>query len=257
MKFTVLTQFPQMFENVLDSSILKRAKDKGLIDFSIVNIRDYTKDKHNKTDDTPFGGGAGMVMMPQPAFDALRNIGAEGKRILYMSPRGRMLSEDIAKDLAAEEEVFILCGHYEGIDQRIIDAFRMEEVSIGDYILTGGELPAMVLIDTVSRLIPGVLSSEESSYEESIYSGLLEADMYTKPREYEGMEVPEVLFGGNHKLIALWQYENSLRLTAKRRPDLFKAYLDSPKIKELTKDEKKVLDKIIKEFEQVDKNFCI
>ena len=234
-----------MFINVLNSSILGKAKEKGLIDYRLVNIRDYTEDKHKKTDDTPFGGGAGMVMMPQPAFDSLRAVGAEGKKVIYMSPRGKMLSKELAEDISKEDEVFILCGHYEGIDQRIIDAFNMEEVSIGDYILTGGELPAMVLIDTVSRLIPGVLSSEESSYEESIYSGLLEADMYTKPREYEGLCVPEVLLNGNHKLIDLWRFEKSLRLTKERRPDLFKLYMDSDKAKNLSSEEKKILKSVL------------
>ena len=245
MTFTILTQFPEMFINVLNSSILGKAKEKGLIDYRLVNIRDYTEDKHKKTDDTPFGGGAGMVMMPQPAFDSLRAVGAEGKKVIYMSPRGKMLSKELAEDISKEDEVFILCGHYEGIDQRIIDAFNMEEVSIGDYILTGGELPAMVLIDTVSRLIPGVLSSEESSYEESIYSGLLEADMYTKPREYEGLCVPEVLLNGNHKLIDLWRFEKSLRLTKERRPDLFRLYLESDKAKNLSSEEKKILKSVL------------
>ena len=252
MIFTVLTQFPEMFENVLNSSILEKAKEKGLLKFKVINIRDYTKDKHNKTDDTPFGGGSGMVMMPQPAFDALRENGATGKRVLYMSPRGETLSFNLAENLSHEEEIFILCGHYEGIDQRIINAFDMEEISIGDYILTGGELPAMVLIDTVSRLIPGVLSSEESSLDESIYSGLLEADMYTKPREYEGMEVPEILFGGNHKLIHLWKFENSLRLTRERRPDLFETYLKQIDRKTLTKEERKILDTVVQEYKNMD-----
>lgn len=252
MKFTVLTQFPEMFENVIGSSILGRAAEKGLVSVALHNIRDYTLDKHNKTDDTPFGGGAGMVMTPQPAFDALKANHAEGKRILYMSPRGRILDKELAEDLSKEDEIFILCGHYEGVDQRIIDAWHMEEVSIGDYILTGGELPAMVLIDTVSRLIPGVLASEESSLDESIYSGLLEADMYTKPRVYEELEVPEVLFGGNHKLIHLWQYENSLKLTKERRPDLFQRYLESVPEKNLTKEEKKILNIVVNETETMD-----
>ena len=252
MRFTVFTQFPEMFENVLNSSILERAKEKGLISFNVINIRAYTKDKHTRTDDTPFGGGFGMVMSPQPAFDALRENGAEGKKVLYMSPRGKMLSKSVASSLATEDEVFILCGHYEGVDQRIIDAFKMEEVSIGDYILTGGELPAMVLIDTVTRLIPGVLSSEDSSYDESIYSGLLEADMYTKPREYEGMEVPEVLFSGKHKLIHLWKFEKSLKLTKERRPDLFEAFLKSEGVKELTKEERKVLDLVLSTDKNID-----
>ena len=245
MKITILTQFPEMFAPVLGESILGRAADKGLLSFNVINIRDYSVDKHRKTDDTPYGGGFGMVMTPQPAFDALRANGAEGKRVLYMSPRGRMLDKELALELASEEEFFILCGHYEGVDQRIIDAFSMEEVSIGDYVLTGGELPAMVLVDAVARLIPGCLSDVQASLEESVYSGLLEHDQYTKPREYEGMQVPEVLFNGNHKLIHLWEYENSLRLTKKRRPDLFKAYLDSHG--PLSKDEKKILDSVLLE----------
>ncbi len=243
MKITVLTQFPEIFAPVMGSSILGRASDAGLIDVRAVNIRDYSADRHRKTDDTPFGGGAGMVMTPQPAFDALRSLGAEGKRVLYMSPRGRMLDYSLAEELAAEEEFFILCGHYEGVDQRIIDAWNMEELSIGDYILTGGELAAMVLVDTVARLIPGVLGSSESLSEESIYSGLLEYPQYTKPREYEGLAVPEVLFNGNHRLIHNWQYEESLRLTKERRPDLFAAYLESHP--QLNKDEKKILSAVL------------
>ena len=245
MKITILTQFPEMFAPVLGESILGRAADKGLLSFNVINIRDYSVDKHRKTDDTPYGGGFGMVMTPQPAFDALRANGAEGKRVLYMSPRGCMLDKELALELASEEEFFILCGHYEGVDQRIIDAFSMEEVSIGDYVLTGGELPAMVLVDAVARLIPGCLSDVQASLEESVYSGLLEHDQYTKPREYEGMQVPEVLFNGNHKLIHLWEYENSLRLTKKRRPDLFKAYVSSHG--PLSKDEKKILDSVLLE----------
>ncbi len=243
MKITVLTQFPEIFAPVMGSSILGRASDAGLIDVRAVNIRDYSADRHRKTDDTPFGGGAGMVMTPQPAFDALRSLGAEGKRVLYMSPRGRMLDYSLAEELAAEEEFFILCGHYEGVDQRIIDAWNMEEVSIGDYVLTGGELAAMVLVDCVSRLIPGVLGSPESLSEESIYSGLLEYPQYTKPRNYEGLEVPEVLTNGNHKLIHLWQLRESLILTKKRRPDMFAEYVRTHN--NLTKDEKKVLDDVL------------
>ena len=249
MKVTILTQFPDMFAP-LTSSILGRAEEKGLLEVRIVNIRDYTIDKHKKTDDTPFGGGAGMVMTPQPAFDALRANGAEGKRILYMSPRGPVLDQALADDLAGEEEFFILCGHYEGVDERILTAWNMEEVSIGDYILTGGELAAMVLVDCVSRLIPGVLGSGESLAEESIYSGLLEYPQYTKPREYEGMAVPEVLFNGNHKLIHLWQWEQSLRLTAERRPDLLEKFLQQER--DLTKDEKKILERVLQETQSIE-----
>ena len=232
-----------MFAPVTTESILGRAAEKGLLSFNIVNIRDFSLDKHRKTDDTPFGGGAGMVMTPQPAFDALRSVGAEHSRCIYMSPRGRMLDGELAMELAREEELTILCGHYEGVDQRIIDAFSMEEVSIGDYILTGGELAAMVLLDAAARLVPGVLGNELSPFDESIYSGLLEYDQYTKPREYEGMEAPEVLYNGNHKLIKLWQFENSLRLTKERRPDLLRSYLEADH--KFTKEEKKILDRVL------------
>lgn len=234
-----------MFEPVLGGSILGRASRQGILDVELVDIRDYTQDKHRKTDDTPFGGGAGMLMMPQPAFDALRSVGAERKRCIYMSPRGRIMDKELLTELAAEEELVILCGHYEGVDQRILDAFGFEEVSIGDYVLTGGELPAMVMIDAMARLIPGVLGSSESLSEESVYSGLLEYDQYTKPREFEGMEVPELLFGGNHKLIKLWQFENSLRLTKERRPDLLEAFLAQPH--EFTKEEKRILHDVLSE----------
>lgn len=232
------------------TSILGRAAEKGLLEISVVNIRDYTADKHRKTDDTPFGGGAGMVMTPQPAFDALRACGAEGKRILYMSPRGPVLDQKLAESLASEDDFVILCGHYEGVDERILQAWNMEEVSIGDYILTGGELAAMVLVDCVSRLIPGVLGSAVSLSEESIYSGLLEYPQYTKPRSYEGMDVPEVLCNGNHKLIHLWQYEQSLRLTLRRRPDLLRRYLSGAPA--LTKDEKKVLERVLQETQSIE-----
>ena len=284
MKINVLTLFPEMFTPVTEASILGRAVDKGILDINLVNIRDYTLDKHRKTDDTPFGGGPGMVMSAQPIFDALRSLpsaggpatggqapASGGARVIYMSPRGRILDQQKIEELAAAPELTILCGHYEGVDQRVLDAWNMEEISIGDYILTGGELAAMVLIDSVSRFIPEVLGSEESATEESIYSGLLEFDQYTKPREYEGRAVPEVLFGGNHQEIHLWQYERSLALTKERRPDLFAAYLEKLGITgstqvnptpshlargitlgkhdapSLTKQEKRILEKILNE----------
>ena len=229
MKINVLTLFPEMFAPVTESSILGRAGEKGILDFNIINIRDFSRDKHNKADDTPFGGGVGMVMFCQPIFDALRSIKAEGKKIIYMSPRGKVLDRSKIEELARLDEMVILCGHYEGVDQRVLDYWNMEEVSIGDYILTGGELAAMVMIDAVSRFVPDVLGTRESATEESIYSGLLEYDQYTKPREYEGLEVPEVLFNGNHKLIHLWQYRNSLEQTKEKRPDLWEAYLSKEK----------------------------
>ncbi len=242
MKIDILTLFPEMFSPVTEESILGRARENGILDIRLTNIRDYSRDKHKKADDYPFGGGAGMVMLADPVFRALDAVEAEKKRILYMSPRGRILDQELISELAREESLVILCGHYEGIDQRIIDRWNMEEVSIGDYILTGGELPAMVLIDAVARMIPEVLGSSDAHNEESIYSGLLEYPQYTKPRQYEGMDVPEVLVSGNHKLIHLWQYEESLKLTKKRRPDLWEEYLK--KEKEITKEEKKILQKI-------------
>jgi len=245
MKITILTQFPDMFSGILNESILGRASEKGLVSFDVINIRDFTKDKHKKTDDTPFGGGNGMIMTPQPAFDALLSCNAKEKTTIYMSPRGKILDKEMAVDFSKEEDIIILCGHYEGIDQRIIDNFDMKEVSIGDYILTGGELAAMVLIDSVVRLIPGCLSTEDASVEESIYSGLLEYDQYTKPREYEGLEVPDVLFNGDHEKIQLWQFENQLRLTKERRPDLFKKYISEDH--DFSKKEKQVLQSVLDE----------
>ena len=243
MKINVLTLFPEMFTAVTETSILGKAGEKGLLDVNLINIRDFSKDKHHKADDTPFGGGPGMVMTAQPIFDALKSIDAQNKKAIYMSPRGTVLNQQKIEELVEADEIVILCGHYEGVDQRVLDHFNMEEISIGDYILTGGELPAMVLIDSVARFIPEVLGNHQSTSDESIYSGLLECNQYTKPRNYEGLDVPEVLTNGNHKLIHLWQYENALELTKERRPDLWQKYLE--KDKELTKDEKKILEKVI------------
>lgn len=246
MKIDILTLFPEMFVPVTTSSILGRAAEKNLIDIRLTDIREYTKNKHRKVDDYPFGGGQGMVMMPQPIFDALRGIKAEGKKILYMSPRGRVLDKDKIQELSQLSELVILCGHYEGVDQRVIDCWEMEEVSIGDYILTGGELPAMVLVDSVARLIPGVLSGEDSAMEESVYSGLLEYPQYTQPREYEDIPVPEILLSGHHKNIDLWRFEKSLELTRKVRPDMFENYCIE-RTQELDKAEKKILQKVTDE----------
>ncbi|MCI5593714.1 MAG: tRNA (guanosine(37)-N1)-methyltransferase TrmD [Eubacteriales bacterium] len=246
MKIDILTLFPEMFVPVTTSSILGRAAEKNLIDIRLTDIREYTKNKHRKVDDYPFGGGQGMVMMPQPIFDALRGIKAEGKKILYMSPRGRVLDKDKIQELSQLSELVILCGHYEGVDQRVIDCWEMEEVSIGDYILTGGELPAMVLVDSVARLIPGVLSGEDSAMEESVYSGLLEYPQYTQPREYEDIPVPEILLSGHHKNIDLWRFEKSLELTRKVRPDMFENYCRE-RTQELDKAEKKILQKVTDE----------
>ena len=229
MKFEILTLFPEMFTPIR-ASMTGRAEKNGLLDFNIVNIRDYSRDKHKKTDDTPFGGGHGMVMMTDPIFRALEDIGAKpagesGKRIIYMSPRGKILDRAKIEELSHEDDIVILCGHYEGVDQRVLDHWGIEEISVGDYILTGGELPAMILIDSVARLIPGVLAKDEAVMDESVYSGLLEYPQYTQPRNYEGLEVPEILLNGNHELIDEWKFEQSLRLTKERRPDLFERYI--------------------------------
>lgn len=242
MKIDILTLFPEMFTAVT-SSILGKAGEKGILDIRLTNIRDYSLDKHNKADEYPFGGGVGMVMMADPVFRAMEAVGAHGKRKIYMSPRGKIMDQQMIEDLAKEDDLVILCGHYEGVDQRILDYWDMEEISIGDYVLTGGELPAMVLIDSVARMIPEVLGSSHSALDESIYSGLLEYPQYTKPREYAGMQVPEVLVSGNHKLIHLWKLEQSLLLTKERRPDLFRKFME--RADELTKDEKKILQKIV------------
>lgn len=238
MKINILTLFPEMFAP-LQESMLGRAREKGILDINLINIRDYTEDKHNRVDDTPFGGGAGMVMQVQPILSAYRENHLQGS-CLYMSPRGKMLNGEMAESLSRQEEITILCGHYEGVDQRALDLLQAEEVTIGDYILTGGELPAMVLVDTVARFLDGVLAGEESVKEESVYSGLLEYPHYTKPREVEGLAVPEVLVSGNHEKIDLWRYEKSLEITKKRRPDLFREYLESEP--SLSKKEKKILE---------------
>lgn len=242
MNINVLTLFPEMIEPVAEASMLGRASRNGILSIRAVNIRDFTQNKHRKTDDTPFGGGAGMVMSAQPVFDALRSVNAGDKRILYMSPRGRKLDRSLIADLATEENLVILCGHYEGIDERIIDYWKPEEISIGDYILTGGELAALVVIDSVARLIPSVLGNQESHMEESVYSGLIEYPQYTKPRVYEGMEVPEVLLSGNHRLIHLWKFEKACEITKERRPDLWDAFIKD--VSSLTKDEKKIVARL-------------
>ena len=220
MKIDILTLFPEMFD-ALNHSILERAQKNGILKINYVNIRDFSKDKHKKVDDTPFGGGAGMIMTCQPLFDAINSVFDEKAKIVYMSPKGSLLNQKMVVDFAKDSHIIIVCGHYEGIDQRVIDHFNMQEVSIGDYVLTGGELPAMVLVDSVSRYVDGVLS-QGSTDEESFSNGLLEYPQYTKPREYMGLKVPDVLFGGNHKQIAEWQHEQSLKITQERRPDLLK-----------------------------------
>ena len=218
MRFDVLTLFPEMFEP-LNSSIIGRAKEKNLIEINLINIRDFSKDKHKKVDDTPYGGGAGMVMMPDVVYDAYKSIKDESAKVIYMSPQGKKLTQKKVEELAKNKHLIILCGHYEGIDQRVIDKIVDEEISIGDYVLTGGELPAMVLIDSVSRYSDGVIT-KESTNEESFTNGLLEYPQYTRPEVFEGEKVPEVLLSGHHANIEKWRKEKSLEITAKKRPDL-------------------------------------
>ena len=222
MKITILTIFPEMFDSVLNASILGRAREAGLLDVRCVDIRPFSAAKHKNTDDYPFGGGAGMVMMPQPIFDAMASVTGEGfrGRRIYLGPRGRTLSTALARELAQEEELVLLCGHYEGVDQRALDLCVDEEISIGDYILTGGELAAMVLTDAVARFIPGVLGSSESPEEESFSDGLLEYPQYTRPRVFMDLPVPDVLLSGNHAEIRAWRRRMSVEATKEHRPDL-------------------------------------
>lgn len=220
MKFNVLTLFPEMFSS-LDESIIGRSKEKGLIDINLINIRDFSKNKHKKVDDTPYGGGAGMVMEPTVVYDAFKSIKDEKTKVIYLSPQGKTLNQQKVQDLAKEESVTLLCGHYEGIDQRVIDTIVDEEISIGDYVLTGGELPAMVLIDSVSRYIEGVLK-EESIKEESFTNGLLEYPQYTRPEMFLDKKVPEILLSGNHQKIDEWRRNQSIINTYIKRPDLLK-----------------------------------
>lgn len=221
MKIDVLTLFPEMF-NSLNASILKRAQDRNLIEINVHNIRDFSLDPNKRCDDYSYGGGAGMIMTPQPLFDAIKEYKTKDSFVIYMSPKGKVLKQNKVEVLAKKyNHIIIVCGHYEGIDERIISLCVDEEISIGDYILTGGEIPAMVLIDCVSRYLPNVLGNEESTKEESFGTdNLLEYPQYTRPLEFMGEKVPDVLVSGNHKEIAKWRHEQRLKLTKDRRPDL-------------------------------------
>ena len=218
MKFDVLTLFPEMFAPV-EHSIMGRAIENKLIDINLVNIRDFSENKHKKVDDTPYGGGAGMVMMPDVVYRAYQSVKTENAKVIYMSPQGKKLDQKKVEDLSKENHLIILCGHYEGIDQRVIDKIVDEEISIGDYVLTGGEIPAMVLMDSVSRYVEGVLS-KDSINEESFSNGLLEYPQYTRPEVFEGEKVPEILLSGHHENIEKWRKEKSIEITKKKRPDL-------------------------------------
>lgn len=224
MKFHVMTLFPEMIENGLGTSILGKAAEKGVISYEAVNIRDYTLDKHGKVDDYPYGGGAGMLMQAQPVYDAYQAIteGFEQKpRTIYLTPQGRQFDQKMATELAKEKELVFVCGHYEGIDERVLEEIVTDYVSIGDYVLTGGEIPACILVDCVARLVPGVLSDASCYENESFTDGLLEYPQYTRPYEFHGMKVPDVLLSGHHANIEAWRRERAEELTQKQRPDLW------------------------------------
>ena len=231
MRFDVLTLFPELIQSHMDFSIMKRASDEGIIEVVTHNPRDYTLDKHKKVDDTPYGGGAGMVLMPQPYVDCYEkgvNV-LDNSITVMMTPQGEPFTDKVSNELAQYNQIVILCGHYEGFDERIREIIKPREISIGDFVLTGGELPALCLIDSVSRKIEGTLGKIESAHDDSFSDGLLEYPQYTKPREYRGFEVPEVLLNGNHKLIEEFRYEQKIIRTKQKRPDLYKKWQQSSK----------------------------
>lgn len=235
MHFYIMTLFPEMFPGIMETSILGRAKAQGLLDWEAVNIRDYTLDKHMKVDDYPYGGGAGMVMQAEPIYRCFEAITKKmkpepkKKRVIYVTPQGHVFNQKMAEEFAREEELVFLCGHYEGVDERVLEEIVTDYVSIGDYVLTGGELPAMVMIDTISRLIPGVLHNQDSAETESFSDGLLEYPQYTRPETYHEKKVPEVLLSGHHKNIEAWRFEKAIERTKTFRPDLYEQYLKDKK----------------------------
>ena len=246
----VMTLFPGMFTGPLDSSIIRRAKEKNIIDLEYIDIRDFSENKHKKVDDYPYGGGPGMIMAPQPIFDCYNYIvdgldleENERPKVIYLSPKGKIFDQETAIELSREKFIIMLCGHYEGIDQRVIDKIVTDEISIGDYILTGGEIPAMVLIDSITRLLPGVLSQSLCYEDETFHSGLLEYPQYTRPADFRGLEVPGVLVSGDHKKIDEWRRKESLKLTYKRRPELLENI-------ELTDEDKNFLNSFRKNSNQ-------
>jgi tRNA (guanine37-N1)-methyltransferase len=241
MRFDILTIFPEMFGAVLGESIIGRAQNNSLIEINAINIRDYSKDKHKKTDDYPYGGGNGLVMSAQPIYDAYLSITEKLEykpKVIYMSPQGRRLNQNIVEELSQLSHIVLLCGHYEGIDERILEEIMDDEISIGDYVLTGGELPAMVLIDAVCRTVPGVLSNEESYSEESHNNGLLEYPQYTRPYEFHGRKVPDILLSGHHANINRWRRQQALLRTYIRRPDMFEKL-------ELSEEDRKLLEEAL------------
>lgn len=231
MKIDVLTLFPEMFAGPLDVSIVGRARKSGLLDLRVHNLRDWTHDRHKTVDDRPFGGGAGMVMKPEPLFEAVEALGGEQVHVLLLGPAGRRFTQAIARELSQRQHVILICGSYEGVDERVREGLVDDELSIGDYVLTNGGLPAMVLIDAVTRLLPGALGDEQSAADESFSHGLLEYPHYTRPAEFRGMKVPEVLLSGHHAEIEKWRAAQARRRTAERRPDLLKRKTDDDDMK--------------------------
>jgi tRNA (guanine37-N1)-methyltransferase len=222
MKIDVLTLFPAMFAGPLDESIIMRARKTGLLDLKIHNLRDWTHDRHKTVDDRPFGGGPGMLMKPEPLFEAVESLKRTETRVILLSPSGRKFNQSIARELAAQKDLLLVTGHYEGFDERVREKLADDELSVGDYVLTNGALPAMVVIDAVTRLLPGVLGDDESSHDESFSAGLLEYPQYTRPAEFRGMKVPDVLVSGNHAEIEKWRCGQAKLRTKKNRPDLLK-----------------------------------
>lgn len=230
MKYYILTLFPEMIEDALNTSILGRAKNAGCISFEAINIRDFTLDKHKKVDDYPYGGGAGMVMQAQPIYDAYQHVCEKaGHKVhcIYLTPQGQLFKQQSAKDLAQLEDICLLCGHYEGIDERVLEEIVDEYYSIGDYVLTGGELPSLVMIDAISRMVPGVLTNSESGEDESLENNLLEYPQYSRPETWNGRQVPPILLSGNHAKVDEWRKEQSILRTKERRPDLYSKYLEN------------------------------
>lgn len=229
MNFHILTLFPEMIEQGLNTSILGRAKEKGLVDFEAINIRDYSASKHKKVDDYPYGGGAGMLMQAQPIYDAYQAISSKKQksRVIYLTPQGKTFNQLMAEEFAKENDLTFLCGHYEGVDERVLEEIVTDYVSIGDYVLTGGELPAMVMIDSIARLVPGVLNNEDSASDESFQNNLLEYPQYSRPEVWNEKSVPPVLLSGHHANIEKWRMEQSILRTKERRPDLYEKHLRS------------------------------
>lgn len=246
MHIDILTLFPEMFPGVLESSILKRAKDKGAFNYNLINFRAFTDDKHHKVDDYPYGGGAGLVLKPQPVFDAVESILKQTDkqpRVILLCPQGERYNQTKAEELSKEDHLVFICGHYEGYDERIREALVTDEISIGDFVLTGGELGAMVMMDSIVRLIPGVLGNDDSAIQDSFSTGLLEHPHYTRPAEFRGRQVPEVLLSGNHALIEEWRHKESLYRTYHRRPDLLENRDFTPKEEQWLKEWQKKMPK--------------